>query len=120
MAGTTTAALRGRKPNAIQAYLSARKETPLTTEPHAEREPALSRIVAYPGDKRHLMTDEPRQMFGPDRLGRMWRVTHVDYDAGTDKSRAVMRPIPMHVLAQMPEIQAQIARMQAHMETGGN
>lgn len=86
---------------------------------HAEREPAPSQIVTYPGDKRHLMTDEPRQMMGPDRRGFMWRPTHVEYDAGTDQSKVVMRPIPMHALAQMPEVVAQLERMQAHLAEGG-
>lgn len=86
---------------------------------HAEREPAPSRIITYPGDRRSLMTDEPRQMMGPDRRGFMWRPTHVDYDQESDTSKVVMRPIPMHALAQMPEVMAQLERMQAHLSESG-
>jgi hypothetical protein len=91
----------------------------MTIEGHAEFEPAESRIVTYPGDRRHMMTDEPKQLLGPDRRQIFWKPTHVEYDEDANTSRVVMRPVSMYELAQMPGVLEQASRFMDYLAEKG-
>lgn len=47
-----------------------------------------TRVATYDGDASHMIGI----MFGPDAMGRHWKVTEVAHDAETDTSRVTFTP----------------------------
>ena len=65
-----------------------------------EWEPALRRTVKYRGDQADsLLADRP--LFGPDSMGRLWRLTHAEYNTETDYTKAVFAPVHERQLEEM-------------------
>lgn len=77
---------------------------------NAEQDLSPVRFATYCGDR---TGDVDRGTWlGPDRRGIIWRTTHAEYDADTDTTRVVFRPVADYELDQVPGLRDRLELMQ--------
>lgn len=65
----------------------------------AEREPAPRKFMTFNGDR--VAEAWARLYFGPTTQGRVFKVTHAEYDETADKTRVVLAPVADYELQQV-------------------
>jgi hypothetical protein len=63
------------------------------------------------------MTDDKKELVGPDTRGNLWTACHVDYDEATNTSVVLRRPVSEHELANHPQVLEQLSRMEQNVQS---
>jgi hypothetical protein len=69
----------------------------------AEAQPAPRRSANYLGDQRHVLHTGVASWVGPDRRGVLWRPCHAEYNADSDRTTVIFKPVPQDELDELTQ-----------------